>query len=68
MPEDPSLNEDSKVFQITTLCIMSTAIHQLFEFVWIFIPVVFLCVCLSASILFKKPVLKHINAELLDYY
>lgn len=48
MPEDPTLNEDSKVFQITTQCIMSTAIHQLFEFIWIVIPVF----CLSASILF----------------
>lgn len=65
MPEDPTLNEDSKVFQITTQCIMSTAIHQLFEFVWIVIPV--FCAYLPQSC-FKKPVLKHINAELLNYY
>lgn len=67
MPEDPTLNEDSKVFQITTQCItvrQQPSIRRLNSFRFSF-----LCFCAylpqSCS---KEPVLKRKTAELLDHY
>lgn len=67
MPEDPTLNEDSKVFQITTQCItvrQQPSISRLNSFRFSFL---FFCACLPQSCS-KKPVLKRKTAELLDHY